>query len=554
MPTHATHPRSSARGNAQRGFWTIGRKIMAGAVLPVIVGFVVIIAFAITMQTTAMLAVSDDSQVENTENLAAQASSALKFKRADALKTTYMRYAGKPNSALATLMVYDAEGNQFATYQSDKLKAYPIDAQLAKVDAAVVRDEAGAQIVALPVLFGKEETRVGAVVVAWSREAITAGAVHVAWRLTAVAAGVLVVLIGLLTFLLRRVVGKPLVELGGAMMTLAEGGKLEAIPQTGRSDEIGAMAEALAVFKRNGEEMERQREEKLALEQRAVSERRNAMNEIADNFNSTVQRVFPEVESLSRSILGEAESLLKAVGSVRRDSSDADQAAGTTATNVNTVAAAAEELAVSVREVDRQSAKAAEVATNAMAAADRSHATVQELAQGAEKIGDVIRLINDIADQTNLLALNATIEAARAGDAGKGFAVVASEVKALANQTAKATEEISQQIAAIQESTARSVDEIASIRTVIGEVKDISASISDVMRQQGDATGEIARSIQQAASGTSDVSNKLGGLSGTVGSAEGAATDIRRSADRFTHLSVELDEALGKFMGHLRSM
>ncbi|NGX95180.1 MAG: chemotaxis protein, partial [Candidatus Afipia apatlaquensis] len=218
-----------------------------------------------------------------------------------------------------------------------------------------------------------------------------------------------------------------------------------------------------------------------------------------------------------------------------------------------TVAAAAEELSSSVAEIARQVNQSNEIATKAVADAERTNATVQVLSSGAEKIGEVVQLIHSIAAQTNLLALNATIEAARAGEAGRGFAVVASEVKALANQTAKATEEISAQVAAMQATTSEAVVSIGGITETIARMSEITMNISSAVEEQGAATREIARNIQSVAAGSTEISDHIGGVSSAAVATGTAASDVLSSARDLDQQSGMLRAAVDEFLGKVRA-
>ena len=223
------------------------------------------------------------------------------------------------------------------------------------------------------------------------------------------------------------------------------------------------------------------------------------------------------------------------------------------ATNVQTVAAATEELTSSITEISRQVGESARIAGRAVEQVGRSEATVTALAQAAQRIGEVVSLINTIAEQTNLLALNATIEAARAGEAGKGFAVVASEVKSLANQTAKATEGITAQVSAIQGSTQEAVDTIKGIGEIIDKMSEIATTVASAVEEQGAATAEIARNIQEAAAGTREVSSNIAGVSAAADESGRTAEDVLTSTTRLTEESEALGSEVGQFLSRIKA-
>ncbi len=272
-----------------------------------------------------------------------------------------------------------------------------------------------------------------------------------------------------------------------AMDRLADGDTSVAVPAVGRRDEIGAMARAVQVFKenmvRNEELQTREETERVAKEQRT-----EVIDRLTGEFDRRVQEVLSAVTSSATEMQATAQQMSATAEETSRQSANVASASDQATANVQTVAATTEELSASIAEIGRQVMQSAKIAANAVVEAETTNETVQGLAEAASKIGDVVKLISDIAGQTNLLALNATIEAARAGEAGKGFAVVAQEVKNLANQTAKATEEISQQITSVQAETTGAVGAIEKIRSIIGEVSDIATTISSAVEEQGVST------------------------------------------------------------------
>ncbi|MBL8839351.1 MAG: cache domain-containing protein, partial [Alphaproteobacteria bacterium] len=287
-----------------------------------------------------------------------------------------------------------------------------------------------------------------------------------AWSL----AGGIVVLLCVLV--LARNVARPIKRLTGAMKSLADGDVTVAVPDVARTDEIGDMARTLEVFRENAQRVKQMEAEKAEQEQRAAAEKRAAMLAMADEFGASVGSAVEQIGAASGEMRQTASALTATAEETARQSNTVSDAATQASSNVQTVAAATEELSASIAEISRRVAETAQMASRAVDQANRTDQQVQTLNAAATSIGAVVKLINDIAGQTNLLALNATIEAARAGEAGKGFAVVASEVKALANQTAKATEEIGAQIRAIQEATRNSVQSIQGITSTIDRVNE----------------------------------------------------------------------------------
>lgn len=253
-----------------------------------------------------------------------------------------------------------------------------------------------------------------------------------------------------------------------------------------------------------------------------------------------------ELDATARGMTGTAEEATSRSATVASASEEAS-------TNVQTVAGAAEELASSVQEIGRQVAQSSQIAGRAVEEATRTNQTVQSLAEAAGRIGDVVSLITDIASQTNLLALNATIEAARAGEAGKGFAVVASEVKALATQTAKATDDIGIQITSIQDVTSSAVDAIASIQSTIDEISSISTAIASAVEEQGSATQEIARNVQEAAQGTQEVSSNIAGVSSSVSETGASAQEVLSAAGELSQHAAELRTEIEGFLQHMNA-
>jgi methyl-accepting chemotaxis protein len=336
------------------------------------------------------------------------------------------------------------------------------------------------------------------------------------------------------------------------MLVLAEGRDAE-IPHAQDHDEVGKMARALEVFRRNQAEIDAQKQAREQMESRMASQRAESLKELAENFRQAMEGSVSEVSTMAGGMRHEAEAMIALVVDTSRQSDTAASASSQASGEVQAVASAAEELSASINEVSRQVSQSAEIVERAYQAVDGTAGSMAELAELAGRIGDVVQLITDIAAQTNLLALNATIEAARAGESGKGFAVVANEVKHLANQTAKATEDISAQVQSIQDGTARVVDEIRHFGEVISEVRELSGSMATAMSQQDAATREIAASVSRAAASSEEVDGQLGSLSHSAQEAGQSAQQVSGSCGRLAEVAAQLEGSLHRFLAELQT-
>lgn len=543
----------SSAGAASEGGWTLGRKVVLAVLMTIAAGLAALLINEARILRSSLYGMAEANFVRTATNLSDAIAKGVRWKKAAGVEAEYAKLLSDESSQLAALIVRHGDGEVLATFQSERLRPYDLSTlsgPTQPTEPSAMR-EGGHFVFVAPVVFGGEP--VGSLAVAWDLGAVEATVDGTVREQILVGLAMLALVGALSILLLSRLVTRPLSRVTAAIGEVCAGNLDSPIPYAARGDEIGTLSRAIAVFRDRTRDAGALRRERDEQEARAADERNAATRKLAETFETSVGRSIASVGAAAETMRDLATKLRAAAAESIAKSSESASEAQEASQNMEAISAAAEQMNATLsdiaRHIERSSAMAGEAAGNAQSANE----TLRRLADATDRIGEIVKLINEIAEQTNLLALNATIEAARAGDAGKGFAVVASEVKALAGQTASATDDIRSQVEQIRGVAAESVTIMKDISNMVGHISENTTSVSAAVQEQLAAVSEVTRNIGGAASRTRrvvdtstvvvDYATRTGGTSAEVETAAGSLAQVAEG------LSGEVD----RFLNRVRS-
>jgi methyl-accepting chemotaxis protein len=520
------------------------------------VGFAAVLAYQSVSQRDMVLEVVDNNRLAIADMIAAQAVGGVKFKKEQAIAKIYSRYLESDASALSAITVYGIDDAVLSSGVHEKAAPVDLNALMPEAKPKVeegkvfIRKTGDSFIAFVPIMDGAEGQvrRVGTLALAWTNDALLSEIGGYLWVGIGISAAIAGALIAALLAAIWKIVSRPLAAMAGTIAKLADGQLDVAIPAQERRDEIGTLGRAVASFRTQLREVEQLRSQREAADKAAAEERRRALHELAATFTASVAGIVSVVLDSAKMLQTNAQSLKVATVASRTEVDSAAVATGDSTSSVTIVAAAAEELSASINEIDRQMRESTAASERAFSQVGNATETISGLARAADGIGGIVELINQIASQTNLLALNATIEAARAGEAGKGFAVVANEVKSLASQTARATEEITTKIGAMQGIASSAVGAVSGIRDSITKINDIAGEIAHSIREQAGATREISSNAQRAAERTGNVNQSIQVVTETVDETGRRAGMLLDESNNLATKATELQQQADAFV------
>lgn len=543
--------KKTSKKPSKSGIFTVSRKMTIVASLAAATIIIALSVIAVVNQTNSLNQLGSKSFITITKLLSKNIGGGLKWGKKDAVEAIYKDFVKSDGDAITQLVTFNAAGEPFTTYSANNGASVDLSNAPKWIDSTGTEAYSISMenyvVAAIPVFSGKNNDFVGTLAIAWSNQQIQDSIFAAELQIFYFAIAALIAVIALMIYTARSLIGKPLEEMNQVMSQLAKGNNQVEVPYLSRQDDIGLIAKAVLVFKENALNQVSLEAEKDQTS-KASHDREIYVDQLIQDFRTNISTGLEYVTNNSSEMKDTADTLFNISHETSEQATLATSASEEASTNVATVAAAAEELSSSISEITRQVEQTSKIVVSANETTEITNTQIINLAEKSQRIGDVISLIQDIAEQTNLLALNATIEAARAGEMGKGFAVVATEVKSLANQTAKATEEISAQISDIQISTSGAVKGINKITDIMQEVNDYTTSIGSAVGEQNLATIEISENVANASNGTQEMATSIAEISQSIKQTNVSADEVTQASSQMNTQIDELKNSITDFL------